>query len=824
MSLPRPVDGYKGQMTTPPDAWPESDEDALQNHATDLGSTQTQLRIPLDKWRLTRTQIFDGHTWFGSASNGASAAVDARIKAMQSIDDDLTKAVSFFRNASASVLNAKQHIIAICDQAQQEIDGLADQDFVDDSDRQSAIRAIVDAAHDLNTATVAAAAAAVGVGQEYSPPTVPSQIGPPVSEEPSEVGGPGSVVPAGLTGHGRGHTQNLVNQTTPAPGQSEPAAGTGHGPGNTQNLISQGVAPPGTSAAPGTPGTPGTPAPESPGTPGTPGTPATPGLPPPAPAVPVKETIDSTNGVRNAPGGSGPQYFANNPAPAPPKPAPASPGPATPIEQAPSGTSGGTGPSPMSGPEPSGGGGSGPGTPSSSSSGGGNGDTSQPSQMGEHSQDGSAKATAGAGQTPLTPAQQQQAVLNDFSKGIDQGSQAVQANPMVSPANAAQLPVNPQVPVDAPAAPPATAAPGASGGGVPGGGGFSGGGSSAAPIGGMSGPAPTPMPLGPPATPTPAAPVGGGSGSGSGGTVAGTPGSTPTGPGVHAASTANTSAAGIAAPAPIPVSAARMERDAIASSAAAGAARRQKNGGNDALTLARRIAAALNVGVTDFGFFWVTGLCADGTIVVANSYGLGYIPDSVNLPAQVQLVTADETIPPSERAKWATYPILAIQGWAQAHSQKLRAIIATEAQFATFDPGTAKVVLQPDDIPETGKMEGRSRLEVIAPAAASRLASVSDVGLMELLPPAPADPQPPADDSAMLWFDLCKPLMSTMPDRGVAHLEAFVTYAEHAQDLALYRAHTALDAATQRAAIADWVYWQHLGVLMSDALSADVAV
>ncbi|WP_319449185.1 MULTISPECIES: secretion protein EccK [unclassified Mycobacterium] len=444
--------------------------------------------------------------------------------------------------------------------------------------------------------------------------------------------------------------------------------------------------------------------------------------------------------------------------------------------------------------------------------------------MGEHSQDGSAKATAGTGQTPLTPAQQQQAMLSDVAKGIDQGTQAVQANPMVSPANAAQLPVNPQVPVDAPA-PPAAAAPGASGGGVPGGGGFSGGGgggSSAAPVGGMSGPAPTPMPLGPPATPTPAAPVG--SGSGSGGTVSGTPGSTPTGPGVHAASTANTSAAGIAAPAPIPVSAARMERDAMAASAAAGAARRQKNGGNDALTLARRIGAALNVGATDFGFFWVTGLCADGTIVVANSYGLGYIPENVNLPAQVQLVTADESIPPSERAKWATYPILAVQGWAQAHGEKLRAIVATEAQFANFDPGTAKVVLQPDDIPETGKMEGRSRLEVIAPAAASRLASVSDAGLMELLPPAPADPQPPADDSAMLWFDLCKPLMSTMPDRGIAHLEAFVTYSEHAQDLALYRAHTALDGPTQRAAIADWVYWQHLGVLMSDALSAEVAV
>jgi hypothetical protein len=297
----------------------------------------------------------------------------------------------------------------------------------------------------------------------------------------------------------------------------------------------------------------------------------------------------------------------------------------------------------------------------------------------------------------------------------------------------------------------------------------------------------------------------------------------PTGPSVNPAAATN-SAAAAAAPAPVPVSTARLERDTIAASAAGAAARRQKGGGNDALTLARRIGAALNVGVMDFGFFWVTGLCADGTIVVANSYGLGYIPEGVHLPEQVQMATADESIPPAERAKWATYPILAVQGWAQARGQKLRAVIATEAQFATFDPGTAKVILQPDDIPDTGKMQGRNRLEVIAPGAAARLASVSDVALSELLPPAQADTLEPTDNSVMLWFDVTKPLMSTMPDRGAAQLEALITYADHAQELALHRAHTATDGPSQRAAIADWVYWQHLAVLISDAISTDATV
>jgi hypothetical protein len=39
----------------------------------------------------------------------------------------------------------------------------------------------------------------------------------------------------------------------------------------------------------------------------------------------------------------------------------------------------------------------------------------------------------------------------------------------------------------------------------------------------------------------------------------------------------------------------------------------------------------------------------------------------------------------------------------------------------------------------------------------------------------------------------------------------------------LHRAHTSTDAAAQRAAIADWIYWQHLNVLMSDAVAESVS-
>jgi hypothetical protein len=120
-------------------------------------------------------------------------------------------------------------------------------------------------------------------------------------------------------------------------------------------------------------------------------------------------------------------------------------------------------------------------------------------------------------------------------------------------------------------------------------------------------------------------------------------------------------------------------------------------------------------------------------------------------------------------------------------------------------------------------MQGRNRLEVIAPGAASHLAGVKDNALPELLPPAPADTNPPADETSKLWFEVMKPMMSTNPDRGVAHLQAFVNYAEHAQEQALYRAHAGIEAVAQRTAIADWVYWQHLSVLISDALAGAAA-
>ncbi|MCV7046420.1 secretion protein EccK [Mycobacterium frederiksbergense] len=313
-----------------------------------------------------------------------------------------------------------------------------------------------------------------------------------------------------------------------------------------------------------------------------------------------------------------------------------------------------------------------------------------------------------------------------------------------------------------------------------------------------------PMPLGNPSTPAPAAPI--------------PPGAGPVGPAVAPAST-NQGAAGGAA-APVPISAARAERDAIANAATANAMRRR---GPNPRQLARHIAAALNVGITDPSLFWITAITSDGQILTANNYGLAYIPEHVHLPEQVRMVTADESIPAQTRGTWATYPLLAVQEWARHHNVTLQAVAGTEENLKGFDLGAARDIITAEDMPDSGKMQGRNRLEVIAPEVATKLAGISASGLTELLPPAPADNTPPADNRINLLLEVCKPLLSANPDRAGAHLKAMVAYADHLQNVALFRAHTAQDAELQRAAIAEWIYWQHISVLSADALAAMVS-
>jgi hypothetical protein len=264
----------------------------------------------------------------------------------------------------------------------------------------------------------------------------------------------------------------------------------------------------------------------------------------------------------------------------------------------------------------------------------------------------------------------------------------------------------------------------------------------------------------------------------------------------------------------IPVSAKRAERDAIAAASRRGEA--------DPLVLARRIAAALNApdggSAQNMKFFWVTAVTTEGEIVVANNFGVAYIPDGVQLPPPVHMASADSGIPVTERLRWATYPVVAVHQWAAHRNTKLRAVIATQEQFGSSDPGTTKIILQPDDIPQSGATPGRSRLEVVDPEAAKRLAGTDDSSLTVLLPPQP--PSPPADRRSRLWLEVMRPLASSAVGREVAHLRAFRAYAVQAQDVILGEARAAADAVSQRSAIADWLYWKHLAELLEAGAAA----
>lgn len=306
------------------------------------------------------------------------------------------------------------------------------------------------------------------------------------------------------------------------------------------------------------------------------------------------------------------------------------------------------------------------------------------------------------------------------------------------------------------------------------------------------------MPLGAPPTAPPAAPV--------------APAAAAPPPAAAAAP-----AQGGAQVAPVPVSAARAERDAAQNAA------RRNIAEQEPLNVARRIAAALNapdmVNVDDFFFHWITAVTKDGKIVVANNYGLAYIPEQVQLPDQVVMVSADESIPATERGSWATFPIVAVQRWAQHHDKELRAVIGTEEQFAGTDSGAHQVILTPEDIPTSGKMSGRSRLQVIAPEISARLAGFSDADLVGVLPPAPADSNPPQDQRPDLWDRVWQPLCSSASNRGTAHLQAFLAYAAHAQEHAFYEVHTAAEPEDQRKAADAFIYWQHVGQTIADALA-----
>lgn len=864
MSIPKPGGPYAAEMTDA-GGWPEVDEDSLNSRADQLMDTLRQVTSVLESWMGEQPELFAPGSWSGSAAGAAGAKVVEAVNSLQSQQLSLATAILWYRAAATTVAATKGAITTTVESAQGIISAIEATAEIN-PDAQSEIDQVVAQAHGINVSAVSDAAAAMAVADFHPPATdldkLIGQAGVPQTGPTTSLAAPGSQADStpGETGteaaKGSG-VQNLIGGRPP--GDKPPADGTGHGGGDdatgtegtAENGSKEFLSPPKSTQVSDPAHNAGAP----------PGQTAQ----SPPKATQVSDPAANAAGPASDPAGQTVQPTpkatqvadpaANNLGPSD---APAAPSAPSSAASSPSGdTSPGSTGSGMGGIPGSIGSGSGGG---SSTGGGGSSSSSSASSVlsGLSSGSGSGSSGSGAGGSAAAPGSgpaggQQGSPGQSGSQGA-QGGQGGGPAPVTAPppaaagapaapaaAAAAATPMQAPPPAMAPAsagaggsAPtgaPGASAPGVGAPGVPGAhagipainpagpsGGLGGAGSGSGmgpglPGGGGSGTGMAPMPLGPPPTPAPANPV------------PSAPAATggPIGPSVNPASAV--SAGTVAAPAPIPVSAARAEREAIAGAMNAEAAGARRSGSSgDAASLAVRIAAALNAadspGRELFGFFWATGVTTRGHILVANSYGLGYIPAGLSLPEQVRLVSLDDTVPLADRAGAVTRPWRALLGWTQAKGVGLRTVIGTSEQLSNVDVGAAQQILADDDIPATSRMSGRDRLMIVAPEAARRLAATADEALTALLPPAPTDVEAPTDRTADLLFSVGTPLMSEATGREVAHLKALLAYADHCEELAIHAGHTAVDPAEQRTAIADGVYWNHLAALTDAALQS----
>ncbi|MBO0677349.1 secretion protein EspK [Mycolicibacterium sp. S2-37] len=755
MGMVRPSGGHADRMLEP-GGWPDTDEDVLYDRAGRFGDVLRDVTHVLDTSREQRTQVFDGGIWTGFAADGAAGALDAQIGRLTTLRDDVTGAIDWHDQVAGSVVIAKTYIGENVDTANQRIAVLEGDTTLTDEQRTAAIETVIATTLAANIGIVADVAAQIQA-------TTASR---PTWDIPSQPGAGNGAAP---------NTPSAPQTPAPAPGRTIPAPTPGVRPSPPVPIRPAPTDRPAHGTAPATPseqptapsgGPPApvavTPIPVHPNPSGV--SPVSPVRPNPVPPTPGKPPVSAdpavTEPAKPTTGRSRPGELPSVPAP------PSVPGVPT------AGIPQGLGPAASTPVGPDG----------------------VDRDIDEFDRDERDTADKGHAPDEITGPQEGPAgpgSSGDYGRGVTAASTvaAPAANVRAEDTGAAAGTASPMAPTG-----------GAGGGMVPpaaGGSGGSGRGrSTAAPV--------SSRPLDPHPTSRARERL--------------------TGPAAAAAGRADQSDRRqdpeVPAVAVIPVSAARAERDAIADASAAEAQRRQAR--PDPLQVARRIAAALNApdAGPDFalGFFWVTAVTADGDIVVANSYGLAYIPDGVELPEPVLLATADQSVPVADRTRWATYPVRAVSGWAAFHGKVIRAVIATEDQLGGADSGATQIVLAADDIPDSGAMSGRTRLVLVSAESAAKLAETADLELARLLPDSP-DTATPEDRRSDLWFDVMKPMASRVGGREVAHLRAFRAYADHCRELALASALAATEPAPRRAAIADWRYWTHVTELVDGALA-----
>lgn len=767
-SIKKPGGNPYADTMTGPGAWPEFDESVFDQRKEMLSRVKSAVTQARAGWDRVHAGIFNGLlVWVGGSASAASEKSEQHSKAMQEIEKQLADAIEWCGTAWVTTRMAKKAIADYVEQQLKAINDLldkAEQDGTDAQKAKDAAQKIAEQGYAANKQFLENLAdklsgknEVVGAPSPGNHPAAPLDNGTGTAGSGQSGGGATesgtSQSPARVGGETEGNTNSGDNDD--ASGED---AGSEQGPEPLVSFVS------GTETATKTP----------------------PGVKDPAPE-PVASLVSGTETATTTPADGTDPALEPKPEPVASFVSGTETATTTPPVVAPLGPTPSMKPPSIAGTPPAA-----PSAPSLGGVGGGSGGSAPSSPLSN-----AISAASGAGMDPSKAAGQVPvgAVPKDPLQAFSQGfadsagtpvhaassggappplapSPVVPASDAMAPASTTPAPVA-QTGAQAPAAP--VQAPGSGG-----------------PMGGMGMGG---MPLGPPPTAPPAAPV-----------------APPAAPPPAAAPPA--SIAGGAQVAPIPVSAARAERDAALNAA--------KRSGSDPLEMARRIAAALNapdmVNKEDLFFHWITAVTQEGRIAVANNYGMAFMPEQVRLPESVVMVSADESIPPSDRASWATYPAVALQGWAQHHDMKLRALVGFENQFSS-DSGVHRELLTPQDIPASGKMAGRDRLQVIAPQIAARLGQIADGDLVKVLPPAPVVATPPDEDQRkQLWEDVWAPVISRSASRVKAHLNGFSAFAVHAQERALYDAHTAAAIEDQRRAVEDFIYWQHVGQLTADGI------
>ena len=796
MAIPKPVGPHAQEMLAG-GGWPELDEGALTNRAAELMDVLRQVTSVSESWLREQTSLFSPAVWSGSASTAAAGKVTGVITSLQEQQMSLATAILWYQSVASAVATTKSGISEIVNLGHwliAEIEATA----AINPDAESQVQEVIDAARQLNTGAVTQAAVACAP-TGFNPPLselnqLVNQSGLPMMNLPGlaipSMSAPMASTPGGIPAFNQNESSNDQARNSP-PAASAPSGGGSSAPSTTGasngangiggNPISSGTQPvsgPAASSASGPVGSP----------------PGGMSGPPSAPAAGLGSGSAGLAGPATA-GLGGESSSAGGVS--------AGGGGVT------AGSATGSGShSPASGHSPTGT------SPGSGASGG-----SVPHQAGSQS-----NSIAGRRDSPYRAAEQT-SQTNQASGSANPSTSRPPVAPTVAPAAASGTPGQP-VPGSAMSTRAATAGPV----GQPSPGVNNRPGSFAAPapgtgtsrpnpsvspttrVQGGAGPIPRPIgagpsagsgsgtaPLGPPPTPAPAGPVASGP---TARPLAGPP-DTPV--------TAESSSMAVV---PVPVPGVPGEEGRI----------RSTTGTADPLHSARRIAAALNAedrpDMSSPGFFWATGVTTDGQVLVANSYGLGYIPSGQRLPRQARLVTLDHSIPVADRVSWASWPWRALAGWARSHDVGLRTIIGIEEHLRDIDVDAPQMTLSDDQIPATSEMAGSDRLELIAPAHAKRLVATADDRLITLLPPPLADSSAPPDRLVDLWSAVGAPMSSDAPGREIAQLQALLAYADHSEELAIHRAYAASDPVLQRSAIADGLYWHNLAGLTHAALNS----